>query len=99
MGVSALQNTTGSGNVAVGNNAGSNLTTGSDNIDIGAPGVAGEANTIRIGKSGTQQKALLPGFQARPWRAVLVSLSIPVFSLERCSPRRGSRITSKRWTK
>jgi hypothetical protein len=29
--------------------AGANLTTGNDNIDIGNPGVAGEARTIRIG--------------------------------------------------
>jgi len=41
--------TTGSNNIALGANAGSNLTNGSNNIDIGAPGVAGEANTIRIG--------------------------------------------------
>jgi len=27
-----------------------NLTTGNNNIDIGNKGVAGEANTIRIGK-------------------------------------------------
>jgi hypothetical protein len=33
----------------VGFNAGSSLTTGSDNIDIGAPGVAGESGTLRIG--------------------------------------------------
>jgi len=33
----------------LGSNAGANLTTGSDNIVIGAPGVAGESNTMRIG--------------------------------------------------
>ena len=49
-GDSALQNnTTGSFNTAVGFNAGSKLTTGSSNIDIGSVGVAGESNTIRIG--------------------------------------------------
>jgi hypothetical protein len=49
-GNSALQNnTTGSFNIAVGSNAGANLTTGSNNIDIGTLGVAGEANTLRIG--------------------------------------------------
>src|SRR5262245_32297544 len=43
--------TTGNFNVAVGAGAGSNLTTGDSNIDIGAnvQGLAGEANTIRIG--------------------------------------------------
>jgi len=50
-------------NIALGSNAGINLTLGSNNIDIGAnvPGVAGEANTIRIGKSGTQQKTFIAG--------------------------------------
>ena len=56
-------NTTGSYNVAVGFNAGNKLTTGSNNVEIGANvlGVAGEANTIRIGKSGTQQKTFVAG--------------------------------------
>jgi Chaperone of endosialidase len=45
----ALFNNTGSFNVAFGFNAGANLTTGSNNIDIGALGVAGESNTMRIG--------------------------------------------------
>ena len=56
-------NTTGSNNIAVGSNAGANLTRGNNNIDIGASvtGTAGEANTIRIGKSGTQQKAFIAG--------------------------------------
>ena len=33
----------------MGFNAGANLTTGNNNIDIDAPGVAGESNTMRIG--------------------------------------------------
>ena len=63
-GDSALgHNTTGNHNIAVGASAGSNLTTGSNNIDIGANvlGVAGEANTIRIGKSGVQTKTVVAG--------------------------------------
>jgi hypothetical protein len=43
------QNTTGSNNIALGSVAGQSLTTGDYNIDIGHAGVAGEANTIRIG--------------------------------------------------
>ena len=48
-GTGALQSNTGSFNVAIGYNAGVNLTTGSNNIDIGAVGVVGESNTLRIG--------------------------------------------------
>jgi hypothetical protein len=55
------RNTTGSFNIALGYEAGFNLTTGSDNIEIGNKGVAGEANTIRIGKVGTQQAAFIAG--------------------------------------
>ena len=58
-----LNNRTGSNNIAVGSQAGSNLTTGSNNIDIGALGSAGEANTIRIGKSGTQTKTFIHGIR------------------------------------
>jgi hypothetical protein len=56
-------NTTGSSNIAVGYLAGQNLTTGSNNIDIGANvlGNAGEANTIRIGKQGTQRSTFIAG--------------------------------------
>jgi uncharacterized coiled-coil protein SlyX len=50
LGTGALgANKTGSFNLAVGYNAGGALTTGSNDIDIGAPGVAGESNTMRIG--------------------------------------------------
>jgi hypothetical protein len=61
-GDSALsRNTTGSSNIALGFHAGLNLTTGSNNIDIGPTGVAGEANTIRIGKQGTQKSTFIAG--------------------------------------
>ena len=52
-------NTTGKLNIALGFNAGGNLTTGNDNIDIGNPGVAGEAKTIRIGA--TQSATFIAG--------------------------------------
>ena len=56
-------NSTGNNNTALGFSAGQNLTTGSNNIDIGANvlGNAGEANTIRIGKQGTQKNTLIAG--------------------------------------
>ena len=42
-------------------NAGINLTTGSNNIDIGNVGVAGDANMIRIGKQGAQTRTFVAG--------------------------------------
>ena len=62
-GYRALVHNTGSNNVGLGSNAGGNLTAGSNNINIGANvlGTAGEANTIRIGKSGTQTKTFIAG--------------------------------------
>jgi hypothetical protein len=67
-GFQALLHNTGSNNAAVGFNAGANLTTGGNNIDIGAnvPGVAGEANTIRIGKQGTQKSSFIAGIFGTP---------------------------------
>ena len=58
-----LRNTTGNNNTAVGFSAGQNLTVGDNNIDIGANvlGNAGEANTIRIGKQGTQKNTFIAG--------------------------------------
>jgi hypothetical protein len=50
---SLMNNTTGGGNIALGSTAGLNLTTGNFNIDIGNQGVAGEANTIRLGSNQT----------------------------------------------
>jgi hypothetical protein len=56
-----VRNTTGNDNIALGNNAGENLTTGNNNIEIGNRGVPGEANTIRIGKQGTQSATFIAG--------------------------------------
>jgi len=60
-----VNNTTGAGNNALGNFAGSKLTTGDNNIDIGNLGVAGEAGTIRIGDVGTQTAAYIAGILGR----------------------------------
>jgi trimeric autotransporter adhesin len=56
-------NSSGSNNVGIGSHAGANLTSGNNNIDIGANvvGNAGEANTIRIGKQGTQKATFIGG--------------------------------------
>jgi hypothetical protein len=45
----------------LGLHAGQNLTTGSNNIDIGNDGGDAEANTIRIGTQGTQTKTFVAG--------------------------------------
>lgn len=67
VGADALSgNTTGSDNIAVGDGAGGLLTTGSNNIDIGNDGVASEANTVRIGTSGTQTDTYIAGIYGRP---------------------------------
>ncbi len=66
-------NTTGSVNTALGFAAGSNLTTGSNNIDIGNPGVAAESNTVRIGTQGTQTATYIAGiYQATVAKGVSV---------------------------
>lgn len=56
-------NTTGARNIAIGREAGRNATTGSDNIFIGNQGVAGEANTIRIGTAATHDRAFIAGIR------------------------------------
>jgi uncharacterized coiled-coil protein SlyX len=76
IGFSALLNNTGSGNIALGTLAGTALTTGNSNIVIGnlVPGVAGEANTMRIG--GNQFTTFIAGIRGR---TTGVADAIPVF--------------------
>ncbi len=59
-GYHALKNNTGAINIGLGVNAGLNLTTGSNNIDIGNSGVAAESATIRIGAA-AQTRAFIAG--------------------------------------
>ena len=44
-----------------------NLTTGSNNIEIGNVGVAAESNTIRIGTVGTQKQPISRGSAGKRW--------------------------------
>src|ERR1035441_9756026 len=62
IGTFALQdNGSGGNNIGIGVEAGLYLTTGSNKIEIGNIGNAGEANTIRIGTEGTQTAAYIAG--------------------------------------
>ena len=62
VGAGALfNNTTGIFNIALGWGAGQNLTTGNNNITIFADGVAGDANTIRIGTTGLHTATYIAG--------------------------------------
>src|SRR5207237_2328410 len=54
-------NTSGNSNIGLGGNAGMNLTTGSNNIDIGNVGVAGEGGKIRIGTAPNQTATFIAG--------------------------------------
>jgi hypothetical protein len=65
-------NTTGDNNIAVGANAGFKVTTGSNNVDIGNVGKPGDANTMRIGKQGTQTNTFIAGISG-----VTVSTGVP----------------------
>jgi hypothetical protein len=63
VGLSALESTTGNSNTALGLGAGLAATTGSNNIYLGANvlGVAGESNTMYLGKQGTQTTTFIAG--------------------------------------
>ena len=62
MGLNALlSNTTGNNNIALGYQAGMNLSSGSNNIDIGNEGDSGDARIIRIGTAGKQTKTFIAG--------------------------------------
>jgi len=58
-----LNNRNGNKNIALGYQAGLNLDR-DNNIDIGNPGVRGDANTIRVGKAGIHSNTYIAGISA-----------------------------------
>jgi hypothetical protein len=64
VGAFALNGSTGDNNIALGFRAGSSLTTGNQNIDIGNLGVAGESGAIRIG-SAAQTRTFIAGISGQ----------------------------------
>src|SRR5437016_3650267 len=70
-----VNNTTGNDNVALGTSAGGALTTGDLNIDIANEGVAGEANTIRIGTRGDQTRTFIAGISGAPVAGAAVKVN------------------------
>jgi len=52
-------------NIALGQNAGLNVTTGSNNIDIGNNGVAGDTGVIRIGKASAATATFIAGISGK----------------------------------
>jgi hypothetical protein len=62
IGYAALYNATGGGNIALGDLAGVDVTTGSSNIIIGTRGLAADSNTIRIGQP-AQTKCYIAGIR------------------------------------
>jgi Chaperone of endosialidase len=70
-----LNNTTGNDNIGLGFNAGKNIVSGSNNIDIGGSGTADESNTIRIGTLGTQQQTFIAGISAAPVTGTVVEVN------------------------
>ncbi len=62
IGYGALFNATGGANIALGDLAGVDVTTGSGNIIIGNRGLAGDVDTIRVGRS-TQTKCYIAGIR------------------------------------
>jgi endosialidase-like protein len=62
IGYAALYNATGGGNIALGDLAGVDVTTGSGNIIIANRGLAADANTIRIGNQ-AQTKCYIAGIR------------------------------------
>jgi hypothetical protein len=68
-------NTTGFYNTSLGVGAGRTIVAGSYDIDIGAPGIGDESNTIRIGDNSTQNTTYIGGISATGVTGTVVEVS------------------------
>jgi hypothetical protein len=75
VGSGALFNGNGSGNIGIGYQAGQNLSNGSNNINIGSVGAAGDDATIRIGTSGAQVATYIAGITRTSLEGLQVVIS------------------------
>jgi hypothetical protein len=82
-------NYSGSNNIALGASAGV-YTTGSDNIDLGDPGLAGESGVMRLGTEGTQAATYIAGIRAS---GLAVATAVGITD----DGRLGVRASSKRY--
>ncbi len=92
IGYQALSAVTGSSNIALGESAGFAISTGSNNIIIGNQGLSADANTIRIGTTGTHTKSFFAGING-----VTVASSVPV--LINASGQLGTILSSRKFKK
>ena len=96
VGSGALFNSTAGQNIAVGQNAGSNLTFGFRNIIIGNPGQAADDSTIRIGE--TQARAFIAGVRGVTTATAAIPVLVGTTGSWARSRRRGaSKRTSPTW--
>ena len=94
VGAEALRNTTGDDNTAVGEDAGFRATTGDNNIYLGANvlGVVGEANTMYLGRVGTQTTTFIAGV-----RGITTGLADAIQVLIDSSGQLGTVSSSRRY--
>ena len=92
-------NSLGSTNFGLGFEAGSALTSGDNNIDIGNVGLSDEANRFAFGTEGTQQATFVAGISGATVPGSAGVIIDPDGILEQSFPPSVSRMKSSRWTK
>ena len=93
LGVAALYAATGVENIGIGSFAGSNLTTGTNNIDIYDPGLSGDDRVIRIGSQTYQNHTYIAGITGNT-----LSGGVPVY-IDPVTGQLGNATSSQRYKK